>query len=353
MEKSGIDVTEAKNIIVPESNSSGSLSLDYDLCKPFPEGSIIEIFGEESSCKTTLALEVAGQALQKGKKVLYVNMEKNITLSLMQTIRSLLPFFQKGKDECPLLIVDPLTGEQAFESIKKFAATNPQGIAILDSIDAAQPSAVLSEEIGERKVGNLAWLLSDAMRKLIDVARRNKVTVICINQIRDTISPYGEPNTTPGGRAIKFYASQRIKLQKPRKADWIVDADGNKLGVYIRYKVIKNKLAPDGNEGHFPILFKHGIFKELEIITQCANFGILRLGGKGGKQVYLPKIDRDTGEYIVQDGNRVEVCLSQFNAARRLLIDSQLTNKLLGEAQNIVMPDHIDSFINEIQDTTE
>jgi len=361
-DQEGVLAMGGGEMVDPEPNKSGSYNLDYDLCVPFPEGRIIEIYGEEGTCKTTTALEVAGRAMQAGKTVLYINMEKNLNLSLMRSVRTLRPFIddavkamESGKtSDCRFWIVRATTGEQAFEAMRKFASLVPRGVAILDSIDAAQPSAVLSGEIGENKVGNLAKLISDAMRKLINGAEANRTTLIFINQVRDKITMYGDPSTTPGGKALKFYASQRIKLLKPRKDDIIVDANGERIGVIIRYQVVKNKLAPDGNEGAFPILFKNGMFREQELITQCCNFGILSMGGKGGKQVLLPKIDRKTNEYIVdKEGEKDTVCMSQFNAARRLLMDTTLVSKLDQELQKILQAgtsDPMTSLVDEISD---
>jgi len=362
VEAEGVRAMLAPEIGDPESNRSGSFNLDYDLAVPFPEGRITEIFGEEGTCKTTLALEVAGRALQAGKTVLYVNMEKNLNLSLMLTVRTLRPYLdaaveqmKKGKlGNCPLWIVNASNGEQAFEAMRKFSTMVPRGLAILDSIDAAQPSAVLAGEIGENKVGNLAKLMSDAMRKLISVTEQNKVALIFVNQIRDKITMYGDPTDTPGGRALKFYASQRIRLQKPGKAQTLVDSDGERIGVVIRYKVVKNKVAPDGCEGEFPILFKNGIFREQELVTKCCNFGVLRLGGKGGQQVFLPKLDRETNDFVKgKNGELEETCMSQFNAARRLLMDSTLAIKLEKELltkMDVGGIDPIDNLTNEIQD---
>jgi recombination protein RecA len=342
VEKEGVQVMTADKVNNPKPNFSGSFSLDYDLVVPFPEGRVTEVYGEEGTCKTTLVLEVIGRACQGGKKCLYVNMEKNLNRSLMYTIRSLRPFLDqalanaeasdKNKKlpfpECPFWVANASNGEQALETMRKFASMVPNGVAALDSIDAAQPSAVLSGEIGEQKVGNLAKLMSDAMHKMVGVAEQNRVAIVLVNQTRDKITMYGDPTTTPGGKAVKFYASQRIQLKKPRNADQITNAAGDKIGLIIRYVIVKNKLAPDGNEGAFPILLKNGIFREQELITQCCNFGLLRMGGKGGKQVLLPKINRDTNEFITKDGEIVTTCMSQFNAACRLLMDNTLTGKL-------------------------
>lgn len=291
VEGDGIRICQASEMIDPEGNPTGSYNLDFDLVTPFPEGRITEIFGPEQTCKTTLVLEALGQALLRGKKCLYVNMEKNLNMSLMRTVRTLRPFLdqiEEGDKECPLWVVNADNGEQGFEAMKKFVSMNPGGVAALDSIDAAQPEAVLSGEIGTQKVGNLAKLMSDAMRKLIGVADKNRVALIFVNQLREKMTMYGNPDVASGGRALPYYASQRISLKKPRKDDIIKDEDGNKIGVVIRYQVVKNKLAPDGNEGEFYILLKNGIFREKELLTQCLNFGVLQFGGRGGKQILLP-----------------------------------------------------------------
>lgn len=361
VETDGVRAMSAQEIGDPDPNRSGSYNLDYDLATPFPEGRVIEIYGAEGTCKTTLSLESAGRALQAGKTALYVNMERNLNLSLMRTVRTLRPYLDNaleqmkngGKGECPLWIVNASNGEQAFEAMRKFASMVPKGIAILDSIDAAQPQAVMAGEIGDSTVGKLAKLMSDAMRKLIGVAEDNDVTLIFVNQIRDKITMYGDPTSTPGGYALKFYASQRIRLFTPRKQDWITNADGERIGSLIRYKVVKNKVAPDGNEGVFPILFKNGIFREQELVTQACNFGVLKMGGKGGKLVFLPKIDRETGEYIMDGDEIASTCMSQFNAARRLLMDSTLFHKLDAEVQSLFSPgghDPIEDLVDEVQD---
>lgn len=332
-EEKGIKISSASELIDPMGNSSGSYNLDYNLVTPFPEGGIIEIFGTEGSCKTTLALEVAGNALVNGKKVLYVNMERSLNRSLMLTIRSLRPFLDKALeknasvDDCQFWIVTATTGEGAFETIRKFVQMYPKSIAILDSVDASQPEAVMSEEVGTAKMGNLGKLLSDAMRKMVDPLAENKSTLILINQIRDKMNPYGDPKETSGGRAIKFYAHQRIELMKPGKAQQIVDeASGEVIGKTIRYKIIKNKLAPDGQESEFPILIKNGIFREQELIKECLNFGILKFGGKGGKQVLMPDKDKEF------------VAMPQLHAAKRLLLNKSLSEELAAKFNSIVKP---------------
>lgn len=371
VETEGVQVMAASEVADPKPNRSGSFNLDYDLIIPFPGGRICEIYGPEATCKTTLLLEILGQAIAQGKTCLYVNMEKNLNFSLMRTVRSLRPFLDAAIEQmktgkmgvCPLWIVNASTGEQAMEAMRKFAAMVPDGVAGLDSIDAAQPEAVLSGTIGENKVGNLAKLMSDAMHKLVNVAATNNVGLVFINQIRDKITMYGDPTTTPGGHAMKFYASQRLQLFKPRKDDIILDLEGNRIGVIIRYKVVKNKVAPDGAEGAFPVLFNNGIFREQELVTRCANFGIIKLGGQGGKQVFIPVIDRKTGDYIMEvvkgpDGKdltqRKEIRMTQFQAAKRLLLDAALTKRLEQDLLSMVDVHHhaaIDALLeDEVQE---
>lgn len=356
-EEKGVRVFEASTMKDPDSNKSGSHLLDYDLVVPFPEGRIVEIFGGEGTGKTTLALEVIGRALTSNPKkiALFVNMEKSLNVSLMRTIRTLRPFIDDAvekKNGCRLWIVNATTGEQALEALKQFAAMVPHGIGILDSIDAAQPETVLAGEIGESRVGNHGKLMSDAMRKLVGIAEANHVCLIFINQLRDKITMYGDPAETPGGKAVRFYATQRIRLKTPTKADMITVSDGEVVGKLINYKIIKNKFAPEGTENAFPLLFKNGIFREQELIIQCCNFGILKLGGKGGKQVFLPKMDRASNEFVKKQDEVDGTWMNQFNASRKLLLDPVLTSKLEDELSKILKNDRQDtiSSFDEVQD---
>jgi recombination protein RecA len=313
----GATITNASEIKNPDPNSTGSFSLDFDLVVPIPEGRITEIYGSEGAGKSSLALEIIGQALKKGKKALYVNMERNLNRSLLETIRTLRPFI--NKDVSPLSVMEAPNGETALELCKKWCVTNPNSVLVLDSIDACVPAAILAGEIGESHMGNHAKLMSQAIRALIVAVQQNNVTFVCINQWRSKMTAYGDPRETTGGNAIKYYASQRIEVQKPGKADMIMTTDGDVLGFNIRYKVIKNKCAPQGPEGQIPILFFNGIYRELEIVNMMAKFGLLKMGGKGGAQVELPTIDADGN--VSKEGT---LC-SKFNAARRLFnIDKPL-----------------------------
>jgi len=338
----------------PEPNSSGSIALDHALVVPFPVGRITEVYGPNGSCKTTLVLEVAGQALTVGKPVLYMNMERNLNRSLVTTVRALRAIVEKDykKDECPFKIAVAPNGEEAFELMRKFASQFPNGVVILDSIDAAQPESVMSGQIGDKKVGDLAKLLSDAMRKLISAIEENNVTCVLVNQQRSKIIAYGDPRTTSGGDAVGYYASQRIELMRPGKNQFLFNDEKEQIGVTIRFKVAKNKCAPDGIEGEFPILWGHGIWREKEIVQKGLEFGILKFGGQGGKQVLLPKIDRETGEPKVNENGEVEVLkMRQALAWRRLLIDTILAAWIEKQILALMEPDHYDAvnslFTNE------
>lgn len=322
---------DAVDLDNPNPNSTGSFSLDFDLVAPIPEGRITEIYGGEGAGKTSLALEIVGQALRKGKKACYFNMERNLNRSLLETIRSIKPFL--NEKQSLLTITTAPDGETALELCRKWCITNPNSVLILDSIDACIPGVILAGEIGESHMGNHAKLISQAIRALNVAVEENKVTFICINQFRSKLTSYGDPRTPTGGNAIAYYATQRIQVDKPGKAEMISTSDGTIIGFNIRYKVIKNKCAPQGPEGQIPILFYNGIYRELEIINMSAKFGLINMGGKGGQQVVLPILDaegKETGQTIT---------CSKFNAARRLLnIDTKLSE---------IMSDKLINFLKQ------
>lgn len=350
----GVRILSASEITDPTPNKSGSIVLDHALVVPFPAGRITEVYGPNGSCKTTLVLEVAGQGLIIDKDVLYVNMERNLNRSLVSTVRSIRPYMENQGKNCRFKIATAPNGEVAFELMRKFAQQFPGGIVILDSIDASQPEAVMSSEIGTNKVGNLAKLLSDAMRKLITVIEENNVTCVLVNQQRTKIIAYGDPRTTSGGDAVPYYASQRIELMKPGKQQCLYNDEKDQVGVMIRFKVKKNKCAPDGIEGEFPILWGHGIWREKEIVQKGLEFGVLRFGGRGGKQVILPKLDRKTGEPKLDDAGEPEVLMMrQALAWQRLLIDGVLTAWIETEVLKLMEPDHYDAIDMMFEEDSE
>ena len=348
-------IYDASEIDDPRPNNTGSITLDYDLVVPAPAGRYIEVTGDEGSGKSTLALEIAGQALLAGRRVLYINAEYNMNRSLLESIRSIRPYLDaalEGEEHCPLQILYAPTGEVALEAARLFASHFPDGIIVIDSVDALIPESVLAGKIGEKGVGGLPRLMSDALRKLLAVAHDQSVTIVFINQFRTKIEKFqmGDPRTPSGGRALAYYASQRIKLMPPGKAQLIQDDEGEIIGHIVRYKIFKNKCAPGDIEGEFPILYYNGIFREQELVTMCVKFGILEMGGRGGKQILMPKL---------KDGKATDetVAMKRNHAARRLILDTDLYSYLKGELESLLdVPSNreaVDSFIGEEDEVSD
>lgn len=317
-----IKLDELKNI---KSNSTGSIQLDYDLVVPIPGGMIVEVIGDSGSGKSTLCLEIAGQALKAGKHVLYENMERSINASLLRSIRSLrsLVITNDNIANEKFNLLEAANGEEALEAARIFATQFQEGVVIIDSVDALVPAAELAGEIGDKTMGSKARLISDAMRKLVNAAADNHVTLIFTNQYRSKIGMvFGDPRFTSGGDALKYYCSQRIELKPPSKAEIIKDDETEPIGHWIRYRIIKNRFSPSGREGQFPLLYYNGIYRELELVKLCLDFGILSMGGRGGKQVLLP--------VLKEDGTLEEepLALAAAKAAKRLAIDPPLYNFL-------------------------
>lgn len=301
-----VEVLDASQLKDPDPNRSGSFALDFDLVRPFPAGRITEIYGQNGCGKSTLALEIVGQALKQGKKALYLNMERNLNRSLLECIRPIRPFMSE-KEDCPLKIATATCGEDAFNLCRQWAETCPDSIIVLDSVDACVPRDIAAGDIGDKHMGGLGKLMSDACRALTAAVEKNNVAFIFINQYRDKVGiAYGNPLTTSGGKALGYYATQRIALMSPDKASKIYDDDGKLIGHWARYEVIKNKCAPQGQEGRFPILYGSGIDRETEMIEMGIKFGILSHGGRGGKQILLPvwkdgKITEETNAFPKAD----------------------------------------------------
>jgi len=347
------DVSELKD---PKANSTGSMCLDYDLAIPFAEGSIVEVYGAEGSMKTSLALQTLAEALHEGKDALFVDAERSLNKRHMSGIARIRPWLEPGyigPKNNTLKVVRTNTGEQALETMRMFASQFPKSVIVLDSVDACLPEALITGEIGEQKIGNVAKLMSDALRKLVGVANDNGVTLIFVNQIRSKIIAYGDPNESSGGRALKFYAHQRIELMKPGKAQVMMDSDGERIGIIMRYKVIKNKYAPFGAEGEIPILYHYGFYDAQELLKMCLDFGILSFGGRGGGQVKMPKWNSvpmldddgnpmvdDTGEAIII--NELETDEEKFvsrpkvTAAKLLANDKQLYDIYKGRLEALL-----------------
>ncbi|MEZ6234120.1 MAG: recombinase RecA [Phycisphaerales bacterium] len=248
--------------------STGALSLDLALGgKGIPRGRIVEVFGPESSGKTTLALSVAASAQKKGGVAAFIDAEHALDPSWARRI---------GVNIDDLLVSQPDTGEQALEICELLVRSNAVDLIIVDSVAALIPRSEIEGEMGDSSVGVQARLMSQAMRKLTGVIARSSCTVIFINQIREKIGVmFGSPETTPGGRALKFYSSVRIDI---RRLGAIKEGDVN-VGNRVRARVVKNKVAPPFRQAEFDIMFDEGISAAGDLIDLAIESKVCQKSG--------------------------------------------------------------------------
>lgn len=251
-----------------ESISTGSISLDIALgVGGFPRGRISEIFGQESSGKTTLALTAIANAQKNGGIAAFIDAEHALDPEYAKKL---------GVDVDNLYISQPDSGEQALSIVEMLAKSNTIDIIVIDSVAALVPQAEIEGQIGDQFIGLQARLMSQALRKLTAIVGKSKTAVIFINQVREKVGVmFGNPETTPGGRALKFYASVRIEL---RKIDNIKKGETN-IGARIKAKVVKNKVSPPFKEAQFNIIFGKGIDKLSEIADIATEFNIITKSG--------------------------------------------------------------------------
>lgn len=257
--------------VVP--NFTGSLRLDIMLHGPFFEGSIVELFGESGSGKTTLALSVLNEAAinRPEKKLLYVDQEMRLRDTLLATFPAL-------KDR--LEIVQAPDGTAALKLVELWIKQFPGSIVVVDSVDALIPETISANNIGDAAVGGLPRLMSDACRRLTRACAMANGTIIFLNQIRNKIGGYGNPDTTSGGKALGFYASQRIQLLPINKDGRIMDATGkNIIGHRARFKVAKNSVTVPFVEGEFPLIYGKGIDKIEELVELACDLDVLHKEG--------------------------------------------------------------------------
>lgn len=248
--------------------STGSLSLDLALGgRGIPRGRIVEMFGPESSGKTTLALHVVAEAQKKGGVAAFIDAEHALDPSWAKRI---------GVNLESLLVSQPDSGEQALNIVEMLVRSNAVDIIVVDSVAALIPQAEIQGEMGDSHVGLQARLMSQAMRKLTGAISKSSTVVIFINQIREKIGVmFGNPETTPGGRALKFYSSVRIDI---RRISTIKDANGA-TGNRVRARVVKNKVAPPFRETEFDIMFDEGISILGDLIDLAVNENVVEKSG--------------------------------------------------------------------------
>ena len=253
---------------IENSVSTGCLSLDVALgVGGVPRGRIIEIYGPESSGKTTLALHVVAEAQKAGGYAAYIDAEHAVDPEYSKNL---------GVDTEELLISQPDTGEQALEICETLVRSGAVDVIVIDSVAALVPRAELEGDMGDTHVGLQARLMSQALRKLTGTVSRSNTTVIFINQIREKIGVmFGNPETTPGGRALKFYSSIRMEI---RRITSLKDG-GEMVGSRVRVKVVKNKVAPPFKQTEFDIMYGQGISYEGDVLDLAVSGDIVEKTG--------------------------------------------------------------------------
>jgi recombination protein RecA len=284
---------EEQNLDI-ESFSTGSILLDQAIgCHGVPKGRVIEVFGPESSGKTTIALQIIAEAQKSGGVAAFIDAEHALDLHYAKKL---------GIKTSELILSQPDYGEQALDIVDSLVRSAAVDVIVVDSVAALVPKAELEGDMGDAHVGILARLMSQALRKLTPLVNRSKVVLIFINQIRQNINslPFAPKETTPGGNALKFFASVRLDV---RRVESLKDKDGVQYGNKVAVRIVKNKLARPFTTVHAYLIFGYGISKYYELLHMGLDTGIIEMNGSWiyyknekvcqGKDMFIDIIKKD------------------------------------------------------------
>lgn len=250
--------------------STGAASLDAALgIGGLPIGRIVEIYGPLGVAKSTLSLSTVANAQKQGVNCLYIDAEHSLDPAYMQAL---------GVNLEDLLLAQPSYGEEALEIVDRMVGTGAVGIVVVDSVAALTPRAEIEGSMEDNQMGLQARMMGKGLRKIIAKAAENRTLIIFVNQLRSKMSPYGNPETTPGGMALGYLSSVRIDL---RRVEDIKDQSGDSIGIKVKAKIVKNKLAPPLRFAEFNVLYGKGIDSHGNVVEQAINLGVLTVGTTG------------------------------------------------------------------------
>ena len=321
--------------VVVDSIPTGSLSLDIALgIGGVPKGRIIEVYGPESSGKTTLALHIVAEAQKRGGEVAFIDAEHALDPSYARAL---------GVDIDSMLISQPDTGEQGLEICEALVRSGALDVVVVDSVAALTPRAEIEGDMGDAHVGLLARLMSQALRKLAGSIAKTNCIVIFINQLREKVGVmYGNPEVTTGGRALKFYASVRIDVRRIEA----IKESGEIIGNRTRAKIVKNKVAPPFREAEFDILYGEGISKWGEMVDLAAKLDIIQKSGSwfsmGETRIGQ---GRDAAKQFLKDNPEIAADVEEqvrANAFKLMSKQSKTAAKAAGRAVDVSADDFDD-----------